>query len=51
MMHILFPMHSLERGGGCRVVAETANGLVARGHEVTIALPEGAPIPELTARG
>lgn len=43
-MHILFPMHSLEKGGGCRVVAEAANGLVARGHTVTVALPEGAPI-------
>ena len=43
-MHILFPMHSLERGGGCRVVAEAANGLVARGHRVTIAVPHGAPV-------
>lgn len=43
-MRILFPMHSLERGGGCRVVAEAANGLVDRGHHVTMALPENAPI-------
>lgn len=43
-MRILFPMHSLERGGGCRVVAEAANGLVARGHRVMLALPHGAPI-------
>ncbi|MCL6615160.1 MAG: glycosyltransferase family 4 protein, partial [Firmicutes bacterium] len=43
-MQILFPMHSLERGGGCRVVAEAANGLVARGHRVFLALPEGAPL-------
>ena len=28
-MRILFPMHSLERGGGCRVVAEAANGFEA----------------------
>lgn len=49
-MRILFPMYSLERGGGCRVVAEAANGLVARGHHVTIALPDGAPIAwQLTA--
>lgn len=43
-MRILFPMHSLERGGGCRVVAEAANGLVARGHHVMVALPHNAPI-------
>ena len=43
-MQILFPMHTLERGGGCRVVAEAANGLAARGHRVFLALPEGAPL-------
>ena len=43
-MHILFPLHSLERGGGCRVVAEAANGLTAYGHHVTVALPDGAPV-------
>ena len=43
-MRILFPLHSLERGGGCRVVAEAANGLVARGHHVTVALPQDAPL-------
>lgn len=43
-MRILFPLHSLERGGGCRVVAEAANGLTARGHHVMVALPQGAPV-------
>ncbi len=43
-MRILFPLHSLEKGGGCRVVAEAANGLAARGHHVMIALPRDAPV-------
>ncbi|MGE5550847.1 MAG: glycosyltransferase family 4 protein [Bacteroidota bacterium] len=43
-MRIVFPMHSLERGGGCRVVVEAANGLAARGHHVLVAIPQGAPI-------
>ena len=38
-MRILFPMHSLERGGGCRVVAEAANGFEAL-EQATRLLPD-----------
>jgi glycosyltransferase involved in cell wall biosynthesis len=38
-VHVVFPMLSLERGGGCRVVVELANGLVRRGHAVTVVMP------------
>lgn len=43
-MRVVIPIHSLERGGGCRVVAEAANGLTARGHHVTVVIPGQAPI-------
>ncbi|MBX6394258.1 MAG: glycosyltransferase family 4 protein [Alicyclobacillaceae bacterium] len=37
-MKIVIPVISLHRGGGCRVIAEMANGLKAFGHDVTLLL-------------
>jgi len=39
-MKIVFPVMSLETGGGARYIYQVANGLVDRGHEVTIVMPE-----------
>lgn len=50
-VHVVFPMLSLERGGGCRVVVELANGLVRRGHQVTVVMPrEGRLDWQISAR-
>ena len=35
-MHIVFPMMGLSKSGGIRVIINLANGLVKRGHRVTI---------------
>lgn len=43
-MKIVIPVGSLHVGGGCRVLADTANALHRRGHEVTVVIPEGRPI-------
>ncbi|MDR6224335.1 glycosyltransferase family 4 protein [Desmospora profundinema] len=43
-MKVVIPMSSLETGGGCRVLADIANALVARGHETEIILPQWSPI-------
>ena len=59
-MHVLFPMLGLERGGGCRVIVHLANGLVRRGHRVTVVMhrtgklewdldAELVVVPDLTA--
>jgi glycosyltransferase involved in cell wall biosynthesis len=37
-MHIVFPMMGLSKSGGIRVIVQIANGLVKRGHKVTILL-------------
>lgn len=37
-MHIVFPMLGLSKSGGVRVTVQLANGLVKRGHTVTILL-------------
>lgn len=43
-MRIVIPVLSLHRGGGPRVVAEAANQLAERGHDVTVVILEGQPI-------
>ncbi|MFD1677060.1 GT-D fold domain-containing glycosyltransferase [Alicyclobacillus fodiniaquatilis] len=43
-MRIVIPVGSLHLGGGCRLLAETANRLCASGHEVIVLIPEGKPI-------
>lgn len=43
-MKIAIPAASLHMGGGCRVIAETANGLQSMGHEVEVIIGEGKPI-------
>ena len=37
-MHIVFPMMGLSKSGGIRVIVQLANGMVKRGHSVTILL-------------
>ncbi len=37
-MHVVFPMMGLSKSGGIRVIVQIANGLVKRGHAVTILL-------------
>ncbi|MFZ5644669.1 MAG: glycosyltransferase family 4 protein [Bacillota bacterium] len=39
-MKIVFPVISLEIGGGARYIYQVANGLTDRGHEVIIVMPE-----------
>ncbi len=43
-MRITFPVLTLCIGGAQRMLAELANGLVARGHEVTLLMPRGAEV-------
>lgn len=43
-VRIVIPVLSLHRGGGPRVVVESANQLVERGHDVTVVMLEGQPI-------
>lgn len=43
-MRVVIPVLSLHMGGGCRVIAEAANALVDRGHEVCLVLPEKKPL-------
>ena len=38
-MKILFPIETLCKGGGQRMLAEITNGLAMRGHDVTILMP------------
>lgn len=41
-MKITFPMLSLGPSGGSRVIADLANGLQAKGHEIAFIVPKGA---------
>ncbi|PTM58849.1 glycosyltransferase family 4 protein [Desmospora activa] len=43
-MKIVIPVGSLETGGGCRVLADIANALVAKGYETEIVLPHWSPV-------
>jgi glycosyltransferase involved in cell wall biosynthesis len=43
-MKVVIPVGALHIGGGCKVLAETANALVARGHDTEIIVPKGAPV-------
>jgi glycosyltransferase involved in cell wall biosynthesis len=43
-MRIVIPVASLHLGGGCKLLAETANRLHQRGHKVIVSIPEGKPI-------
>lgn len=46
-VRVVIPVLSLHLGGGCRVIAEAANSLVDRGHEVCLVLPENKPVAYL----
>lgn len=59
-MKITIPALALELGGGTRALVRIGQGLTDRGHEVTLLVPEGAPVhwevpiplqrvPEITA--
>ena len=41
-MRITFPMLSLGPSGGSRVIADLANGLKKKGHDVVFVVPKGA---------
>ena len=43
-MRVVIPVMGLDFGGGERIIAEIANGLTARGHEVILVLPYGGRI-------
>ncbi|MFC7372367.1 glycosyltransferase family 4 protein [Fictibacillus iocasae] len=43
-MKIVIPIQSLEVGGGCKFLADIANALHMRGHDVTVVISEWAPI-------
>lgn len=43
-MKIVIPVGALHVGGGCRVLADTANALHRRGHDTEIVIPEAMPI-------
>ena len=43
-MKIVFPVLSLETGGGARFIYHLANGLADRGHQVEIVIPDSAPL-------
>ena len=38
-MKLTFPIETLSKGGGQRMLAEITNGLAMRGHDVTILMP------------
>jgi glycosyltransferase involved in cell wall biosynthesis len=44
LMKVVIPVGALHIGGGCKVLAEVANALAARGHETEIVIPEGAVV-------
>jgi len=41
-MHVVFPTLQLDQTGGSRVIIEIANGLVRRGHRVTLVVPRAS---------
>jgi len=41
-MKIVFPVLSLEMGGGARFIYQLANALVDRGHDIEVVMPENA---------
>ncbi|WP_202078604.1 glycosyltransferase family 4 protein [Caldalkalibacillus salinus] len=43
-MKVVIPVGSLETGGGCKTLVDTANALVKRGHQAEIVIPNGMPI-------
>lgn len=43
-MKIVIPVASLHLGGGCKILAETANRLHQLGHDVIVSIPDGKPI-------
>ncbi|MFZ5823276.1 MAG: glycosyltransferase family 4 protein [Bacillota bacterium] len=43
-LHVVIPVLSLHRGGGCRVLIELANQLVDRGHRVDVVMLEREPV-------
>ena len=43
-MKILFPIETLCKGGGQRMLAEIMNGLAIKGHDVTILMPPSGKV-------
>lgn len=43
-MKIVFPVESLELGGGARYIFQLANALIDRNHDVEIVIPHNAPL-------
>lgn len=43
-MKVVIPVGALHVGGGCKVLAETANALWSRGHDTEIVIPRGMPV-------
>lgn len=43
-MQVSIPVASLHLGGGCRILAETANSLTRLGHRVSVVIPVHQPI-------
>ena len=43
-MKILFPIETLCKGGGQRMLAEIMNGLTIKGHDVTILMPPSGKV-------
>ncbi|UUZ84309.1 hypothetical protein LJK88_11730 [Paenibacillus sp. P26] len=43
-MKVVIPVGALHLGGGCKNLADVANGLFARGHDTEVLVPEGAPV-------
>lgn len=43
-MKVVIPVGALHVGGGCRALAQVANALAARGHDVDVVIPWHAPI-------
>jgi glycosyltransferase involved in cell wall biosynthesis len=41
---VVIPVGALHVGGGCRVLAQVANALVAKRHDVEVVIPQGMPI-------
>lgn len=43
-MRVVIPVQALHVGGGCRVLADTANALTDGGHDVQVVIPAWAPV-------
>jgi glycosyltransferase involved in cell wall biosynthesis len=43
-MKVVIPVGALHVGGGCKVLAEVANALAARGHDTEVVIPQNAAV-------